>query len=61
MIQLSNPYMTSGKIIALTIQTFVDKVALDGKIVLYVQLNYGTNVSRESYVLFHPEKIQFSE
>ena len=53
--------MTSGKIIALTIQTFVDKVALDGKIVLYVQLNYGTNVSRESYVLFHPEKIQFSE
>ena len=51
MVQLSYPYMTTGKAIALTIQTFVSKVMS----LLFTMLSrFGTVfLPRSKYLLFH--------
>ena len=67
MVQLSHPYMTSGKVIALTIWTFVDKVmswlfnTLSRFIVAFLPRSRGLLISclqSQSAVILEPEKIK---
>ena len=67
MVHLSHPYMTSGKVIALTIWTFIDKVmswlfnTLSRFIVAFLPRSRGLLISclqSQSAVILEPEKIK---
>ena len=67
MVQLSHPYVTTGKILALTIQTFVGKVmslvfnTLSRLVIAYLPRSKGLLISRlqsPSAVILEPQKIK---